>query len=167
MGRLLRPTIPVHVKCLVALGQLGEMWPHQVVGDSYGRLGALLKESLSRLAVLLGCTVADLRLDHDPPLGARQKVFDRHGSHVGYVPDANDPEHLRYRPHGPEFEGSHLIKTNVAGAHGQHPDRVLIAKNRRMEEREGTRPPRKTRPKAKMRSVSRWPKGRKINWRKP
>ena len=45
-----------------------------------------------------------------------------------YSPDANDPEHLVYRT-----AHAHLIKTNVRGEHGQHPDRVLIKKERRRQ----------------------------------
>lgn len=149
MPKLYRPHIPVETKCRVALRQLGELWPDLVIEEhrakssaSYmakvgvppGRsLGRLLEQSLARLAELLGCNVSDLRLDHDPPLGARPRERKGLGKKTYYVPDANDPEHLFYRPHGPEFEGSHDIKTRVRGDHGQHPDRVLIKRERRRE----------------------------------
>jgi hypothetical protein len=79
----------------------------------------------------LGCNRHDLRLDHDPPLAARPRFRRGLGKKTYYQPPANDPDHLVYRPHGPEFEGSHLIKTNVRGDHGQFPDRVLIKRENR------------------------------------
>lgn len=147
MARLLRPHVPVEVRVRVALRQLGEIWPDEIIRlhqEARSSMGHLLKVRLERLAELLGCAVRDLRLDHDPALGAREKVF-RKGQHVGYRPDANDPEHLRYRPHGPEFHGSHLVKTNVRGDGAQFPDRVLIKRARRREreakEKPSRRPP--------------------------
>lgn len=147
--KLYRPTIPVEVKCRVALRQLGELrvdaviefnrpskaagYMVGVVGLSGRSLGRLLTEAMERLAETMCCNVSDLRLDHDPPLGARQKERRGLGKNTYYIPDANDPDHLFYRPHGPQFEGSHLIKTNIRGDHGQHPDRVLIKKARRIE----------------------------------
>lgn len=133
MSRLWRPIIPVEVKCRVALRQLGyeEMAIAVALAVNDGKLGAFLTKALVCVAQHLDCTVKDLRLDHDPPLGARPKFRRGLGKKTYYQPDANDPDHLLYRPHGPEFEGSHLIKTNVRGEHGQHPDRVLIKKERR------------------------------------
>ena len=146
MPRLLRPHIPLEVRCRVVLRQLGEMFVDQaienrrprrdagymvgVVGLPGGGFGAYLDELLDRLAELLDCDVKSLALDHDPALGARRKVF-RKGVHVGYVPDANDPEHLIYRE-----KHAHHIKTNVRGDGAQYPDRVLIKRNRRLERRE-------------------------------
>lgn len=142
MPRLLRPHIPLEVECRVALRQLGEMWPDKVIGEwRYGprnraRNFTLLRSRLlAQLCQLLNCEPVDLRLDHDPALGAREKVFNRNGKHVGYVPDANDPEYLIYRE-----KHAHHIKTNVRGDGAQHPDRVLIKKNRRIER--GPRPKR-------------------------
>lgn len=171
MPRLIRPAIPVEVKFRVVLRQLGEMWPDDIIRlhrEARSSMGRAVAERLTRLAELLNCEVKDLRLDHDPALGAREKVF-RKKVHVDYIPSANDPEHLRYRPHGPQFAGSHLIKTNVRGEHGQHPDRVLIKKQRRLEK--GAQPVKRrvafpgknkaSRPKPKRQ----WPKGRKIQSR--
>jgi hypothetical protein len=153
MSRLYRPTVPLEVKCLVALRQLGEMWPERVIDENranpsnsymarigastaaHRSLGRLLTASLNRLAELLGCNVLDLRLDHDPPLAARLRYRRGLGKKTYYQPDANDPDHLKYRPHGPQFDGSHLIKTNVRGDNGQFPDRVLIKRERRRQER--------------------------------
>ena len=132
MGKLLRPHVPLVVRCEVAARQLGWNEPAFLVGMHSLGYARLLERLLPQLAIKLKCGVSDLRLDHDPALGAREKVFKR-GVHVDYIPAANDPDSLRYRPHGPEFEGSHIIKTNHAGDHGQHPDRVLIKKQRRIE----------------------------------
>lgn len=127
MPRLLRPAIPLIVKCRVALRQLGEMWPETVIKENKGRYGAMLADLLARLADLLGCSVAELHLDHNPALGAREKVF-RKGVHVDYVPPANDPDSLIYRE-----AGAHRIKTNHHGDGAQHPDRVLIKRQRHHE----------------------------------
>lgn len=147
MPRLLRPYIDVETKCRVVLAQLGEMWPDGVIGarleDPYyrgrGGLTALLREKLQEYATTQECEVTDLRLDHDPALGTRKKVF-RKGEHVDYEPAANDPAHLFYRPHAARFAGSHDVKTRVRGEHGQLSDIALVKRNRRLEEREGTRP---------------------------
>ncbi len=137
MPRLLRPHIPLETRCRVALRQLGEMWPDRFL-DGARMIGWSMRETLdhllARLSELLACDVKSLALDHDPALAAREKVF-RKGVHVGYVPDANDPEYLIYRE-----KHAHHIKTNVRGDGAQHPDRVLIKKNRRIER--GPRPKR-------------------------
>lgn len=166
MPRLLRPHIPLDVRCRVVLRQLGEMWPEVVLAHwrkEPGGLSAFLKHELRELAEALHCEVDALHLDHDPALGAREKVFSR-GEHIGYKPDANDPEHLYYRE-----AVAHRLKTNVRGEHGQHPDRVLIKKQRRLEKK--AQPVKRhvafrgknkaSRPKPKRK----WPKGRKIQSR--
>lgn len=138
MARLLRPHIPLAVRVQVAERQAAnrpnEVWRFYLATGWHPEMhhGRRLKVLLEALALQFGCVLADLRLDHEPALGARPKVFKR-GVHVDYIPAANDPDSLRYRPHGPEFEGSHLVKTNTRGDHGQHPDRVLIKKQRRIE----------------------------------
>lgn len=177
MPRLPRPHVPLEVRCRVVLRQLGEMWPEAVIeqhrasrglawakgsGPSTG-LRALLDDRLKTLAELLDCDVTDLRLDHNPALGAREKVIKR-GVHVGYVPDANDPAHLIYRE-----KHAHHIKTNVRGDGAQHPDRVLIKRERRRCRKSAN----KSKPKRKWRvgkrwkrqpikGGSRWPAGRKM-----
>lgn len=130
MPRLYRPHVPLEVRCRVALRQLGEMWPDRVIAEYRGRLGLLLKLRLLTLGCLLNCDDRDLRLDHDPPLGARPQFRRGLGKKVYYQPDANDPEHLIYRE-----KHAHFIKTNVRGEHGQHPDRVLIKKERRRKKK--------------------------------
>jgi hypothetical protein len=134
--RLYRPHIPLKVRCRVAMRQLGELWPDEALKAHDGKCGAFLDRLLFKLAGLLGCEVTDLRLDHDPPLAARPR-FRRGLGKARYQPSANDPDHLLYRPHGPEFVGSHLIKTNTRGDHGQHPDRVLIKRERKRVRKKG------------------------------
>ena len=145
MARLYRPHIPLSVRCKVAERQLLQGFERlnaKVVTAtrSYGERLAVL---LAALAADFSCEVSDLRLDHDPPLGARQIVpagrvipgcwLNTFGVPVRYEPDANDPDHLFYRPHGAQFQGSHDVKTRIRGDHGQYPDRVLIKKMRRLE----------------------------------
>lgn len=165
MSRLLRPHIDVETKLRVCMRMLGTPEPDKLIADMRRKrvMGKFLKLYLGRIAMALGCAVADLRLDHDPALGARQKVFDRDGNHVDYIPPANSPDDLVYRPHGTEFDESHLVKTNIRGKNGQHPDRVLIKKNRRLEqreaEREGRAPARKPKFKHKIPQRKKpWPK---------
>jgi hypothetical protein len=152
MPRLYRPYIPIEIRCRVALRQLGEMWPDDVIGGMRGSLAVLLEELLETLASLLGCKRMDLRLDHDPPLGARPRFM--RGKLIIYEPDANHPAHLIYRTkHG------HHIKTYVRGDGAQYPDRVLIKRERkRREEKHG-------RPKRKIASRP-FPKGRKFGRRR-
>jgi hypothetical protein len=136
MSRLFRPYIPLAVRNEVARLQFGLPCFH--LGLPTRRFNAKMKE-------LFGGMMP--HLDHDPPLGARMKRTMLDGTIV-YSPDANDPRHLVYRT-----AVDHQIKTNVSGEHGQHPDRVLIKKQRRRE--------RPARPKPKRRWPSRpFPKDR-------
>lgn len=140
--KLYRPHIPLGVRCMVAERQLeaavGAL-PTNEFGvifrdDPKSKLKPRLGTVLFHLARIFECDVSDIRLDHDPPLGARRRRGE--GKNTVYTPAANDPDHLRYRPHGPQFDGSHLIKTNVRGDHGQYPDRVLIKRERRRQKAE-------------------------------
>ena len=134
--RLFRPYVPLSVRVQVAERQVEEIVKlDDVYGSTFQNwtLQHRLDVLHERLAKSFGCELKDLRLDHDPPLAARPKERRGLGKKTYYIPDANDSYHLFYRPHGPQFEGSHLIKTNVRGDHGQHPDRVLIKKARRLE----------------------------------
>lgn len=156
MSRLLRPNPPLAVRLTVALRQLGKMEvfaiPVYVEHVRHTRrLGVRLSQTLDSLAHKIGCPRDQLRLDHDPALENRLKLFVR-DFHVDYNPLANDPEYLFYRPHGPEFIGSHLIKTNVHGDHGQHSDRAMAAKNKNIAR---NRDPK--RKKTKICSANRWP----------
>lgn len=161
MARLYRPAIPVEVRCRVVLRQLGEMFADDVIRANRfvpravptRSLARLLAEKLEQLAALLKCEVKELRLDHDPALGLREKIGD--GKKTRYVPDANDPEHLAYRPHGAEHAGSHDVKTRIRGDHGQYSDIVLIKRERRRERRACNKPAKKARVLAKK---TKWPK---------
>lgn len=154
MPKLFRPYVPIAVRCQVAERQARMFSPHPglLVRECGETFGTRLKKLLGFLSACFGCEVKDLRLDHDPPLALRDEV--RHGGMTTlYIPDANDPEHLAYRPHGAQFEGSHDIKTRVRGDHGQFSDIALIKRQRRRE-----RPP-----KAKKKWASRpFPKRKKI-----
>jgi hypothetical protein len=150
MARLYRPAVPVEVECRVLLRQLGEMWPDKVIkerrwrpGDSDLKglgvfiprgLGALRDELKERLAELLNCKIEELRLDHDPPLGARPKTGE--GKRTRYTPDANDCEYLFFRPHGTQHANSHDTKTRIRGDRGQYSDIALIKRERRRQRRE-------------------------------
>lgn len=171
MPRLLRPAIPLEVKCRVVLRQLGELFIDDVIEQhrahpkdawikavsvaskaiarSHGRL---LADRIPKLAELLGCDASGLRLDHNPALGVREKIINRAGVHIGYRPDANDPEFLIYRSaHG------HHIKTNVRGDGAQFSDTTLMKRERRRKRKAaGTK--RRSRPIAKRKNP--WgPKG--------
>ena len=134
MARLPRRHIPLEVKCRVALAQLGEMWPDDVIahwrprepaarsvpsGEPLGPrgLGRLLEGLLARLAVLLGCDVSQLRLDHNPALGARQKRLPG----PGFQPSSaifrtsTDPAFLTL-PDGPSTSISKPAKSGGDGA---------------------------------------------------
>jgi hypothetical protein len=140
MPRLHRPHVPLEVRLRVALRQRG--FSPGVVNEGVRaakrgrRIGKALAAILKELARQRGCDVSDLRLDHDPPLAARPRFSRGLGKKTYYKPAANDPDHLFYRPHDPQFEGSHLIKTNQRGDHGQYPDRVLIKRERKRRRRE-------------------------------
>lgn len=152
MPRLLRPSVPLEIKCRVAMRQLGEMFPEQLIGENRRRYDSLLKHLLAQLSASLCCSESDLQLDHQPALAVRKRVM-RKGVHVGYQPDANDPEHLIYRE-----KHAHHIKTNVRGDGAQHPDRVLIKRERRREKRLKTVDFLKKRHENKIKQKSNWPK---------
>lgn len=155
MSRLPRPTVPVKVELQVVLRQLG-ISPllasitvdHAVV---HRQCGIHRDFFLELLADKFGCAVNELDLDHDPAMENREKVY-RKGVHVDYKPAANDPEFLHYRPHGPEFIGSHDVKTRIRGDHGSYSDAALARKIKRIA---SNRDPHRR--KAKIRSANRWP----------
>jgi hypothetical protein len=130
--RLYRPTIPLSVKCEVAARQIMRGSPTVSFLTIPERpLWLRLQILLTKLASQIGCEIKELRLDHDPALGARSSGV-RNGKSY-YIPDANDPDHLFYRPHSAQHEGSHDIKTRVRGEHGQFSDIALIKRLRRRE----------------------------------
>lgn len=138
MSRLPRPYIPLAVRVQVAARQLCEagftLRAMELVGSGERSDGALLQWLLF---VELKFERGKVHLDHDPPLAARMRRTKLDGS-VVFSPNANDPRFLIYRT--PE---AHRFKTNVAGEHGQHPDRVLIKKARRLERKARPKPKRK------------------------
>jgi hypothetical protein len=181
MSRLPRPNVPVKVELEVALRQLG-LTPYLVdltVAHAVAHRQAGLHRDffLELLADKIGCPVAELELDHDPALENREKLVElsdgrrqrtvivpKEATVIRYFPDANDPERLFYRPHGPEFAGSHLIKTNVRGDRGQHSDRAMAAKNKNIVK---NRDPKRRKAKIAQRKNP-WPKkGLRSFGRKP
>lgn len=154
MARGLRPYIPLDIRYRVLLRQLG--WAPKDIDEEiadakdmtrapiFRGVHRRLMVVLDKLKISIGSN--NLHLDHDPPLAARKKVKNKAGVIIGYRPAANDPNHLIYRT-----AVEHRLKTNVRGEHGQHPDRVLIKKNRKMERREAGI---KERPKAKVRGLT-------------
>jgi len=130
----------------------------------------------ARLAYLLRQLFNDkpFALDHNPALMNRKRRGT--GKNTIYSPPANDPDHLIYRDAGPGSD--HDIKTRVRGDGAQHSDLALarIAKRRAKKLARLKRDPvafaekatgRKMMPfqKKALRSISRWPKGRKIQSR--
>lgn len=180
MPRLLRPSIPLEVQCRVVLHQLGEMFIDQMldayrydmtVAPSYRGKGFkhLLAIRLPALAELLGCERSDLRLDHNPALGLRTKIINRLGEHVGYEPDANDPEYLIYRT-----KHDHHLKTNVRGDGAQFSDTALMKRERKRKlkaagkkKRSRPIPQRKDPWNKQSRKPSLWPKRTIFNGRRP
>ena len=150
--RLYRPHIPIKIKCRVAMRQLGYDANERdaVMRQHNRRHGALLANLLGRLAGKLGCAAAELRLDHNPALALRPQERRGLGRKTYYTPDANDPDHLEYRPHGAEHAGSHDIKTRVRGEHGQFSDHALIRRKKRRE--------RRLKMRLKIKARTRWPK---------
>lgn len=121
-----RPNIPLPVQVLVAERQLfarGDGWQAVIVASQFITLGR-------RLPVLLWLLWGSepTALDHDPPLRWRTYTERIKNIAARYTPNANDPDHLIWRT-----EIDHKIKTNVAGEHGQFPDRVLIKRERNRE----------------------------------
>lgn len=154
MARIYRPHIPLSVRVQVATRDLARLNPYAWVSPDQADCHRLAK-LLWALAEVIGCTVKDLRLDHDPPLAARPRRGV--GKKTRYTPAANEPTCLNYRPHGPQFEGSHLIKTNTRGDGAQYPDRVLIKRERnRREGKKGRAKKRHTNPSSRKFKKS-WP----------
>lgn len=150
MPRLYRPPIPLKVKCLTALRQLGgRELPELVIARwrASSTLAQLLEVLRAGLAKKFSCAVKDLRLDHDPALGLRRRRGE--GKRTIYDPPANDPDHMNYRPHGAEFAGSHDVKTRIRGDGAQFSDVALMKRERRRAKKEAANPTsRKTRLKA-------------------
>lgn len=156
-----RPTIPLAVRVQVADRQCRR---HGISPLSPTSTAAAIPRRLSdRLAFALHSLFGDERphLDHDPPL--RVRAYNPRVKDVAarYTPNANDPNHLIYRT-----AHEHRIKTNVRGDGAQHPDRVLI--NRERDRERNKRKPVSTFRSQRLRSANRWPpKGsRKIQSRR-
>lgn len=139
MARLLRPYIPISVRLIVIDRQLAarriKVNLEVVMGCKVNKTDEL---ALKLAAAFPGELV---HLDHDPALENRQRVL-YHGKIDHYIPDANDPDYLFYRP-----AESHRIKTLVRGDHGARSDAGERRHQKRMEENRGIR---KRKPKSKI-----------------
>lgn len=152
--KLIRPNIPHSVRVEVALRQLRETGAIEcALIRTESRVGPYLKRLLFMLQLRLD-TMKILDLHHRPALVNREKVIVA-GKHVGYVPDANDPEHLFYVP-----EDQHDVETRVRGIRGQHSDLALVRKRKNIERnrmpdhaKKGSINP----SSRKLRSANRWP----------
>lgn len=164
MARLPRPTIPLAVKLTVAyrqLGYSGEMFDGLIESAKQRRrFGAALADALIAISEKLKCPREELHLDHDPALENREKII-RDGEIVGYIPDANDPDYLIYRPFSGQYEGSHYIKTHVRGSNGQYSDTTLAKRERRRQKKALGKKRKKAWPSRKLVSRSQWPKRKK------
>lgn len=151
--RLPRPNIPLEIKLLVVMRQLGDFDADGFVASAKEQrmLGDAFNIKKAELAELLGCEPSDLRLDHDPALENRRRICNHRGEFVRYVPDANDPEYLKYRT-----AHSHHIKTNVRGDGAQFADNVIAKRERRRQKKKTRRKPEW--PEGKFRVQLRWPK---------
>jgi hypothetical protein len=166
---LYRPHVPLTVRCVVAERQVREVFKTELtalaIEDAktiYPSKARLLDWLLGLVAKRFGCEPADLRLDHDPALALRPMERRGLSRKVFYVPDANDPEHLFYRPHGAQFDGSHDVKTRIRGDHGQYSDVALIKRERRRQRREeaSAKNLKKKRPKWRSAKMGKKPKTR-------
>lgn len=148
-----RPYTPYEVRCRVALRQIG--WTAQGIdnllslhrpchrADLKGSTGykRLLKNILPELAEKLECTVAELRLDHNPALILRPYNPRIKNIAARYTPNANDPDALIYRS-----VHDHHIKTNVHGDGAQRSDTSQRVYLRKVEKNKVKREGRRRRP---------------------
>jgi len=137
-----RPDIPLRVRLIVALRQLGRDAETVdlvvAIATEQRILGDELKAALERLKKQLGAF--ELELHHRPalinrPYNPRTRE---------YTPPANDCDCLIYLD-----ERDHFIETHVRGFGALRPDIMERAHQRRMAENRGERP---RRPKAKIQS---------------
>ena len=128
--RLLRPCIPLKVRCRVALRQLGETWSDTVLHSWHGNYGLLLERLLRRLAVKLEAD--KLELDHDPALVLRQQDFVKIDGKMTlkFTPDAADVDHLIYRSDTGHRHKTHGVRREDSP---EFSDRVLMKRQRRRE----------------------------------
>jgi hypothetical protein len=150
MTKRIRPYIPLAVRVAVAHRQLAAsgIWTSAHLAAMRNSPAPLGFQLLRALTMLFGTEPGTPHLDHNPAL--RTRTFNPRTGR--YTPDANDADYLIYRT-----AAEHRIKTLVRGDGAQHPDRVLINKERRRGK------PKRKGPKIKSRSN--WPSGRKIRGR--
>jgi hypothetical protein len=162
--RLPRPYIPIGICVSVAARQclLLPSKPSRQAASIILRSELPASEKLKRLLLILfGDETA--HLDHDPALQNREKIYrtdyDGRGgvlvrTIIGYRPDANDPEFLRYRD-----KQEHKIKTLVRGDGAQYSDAALARKNKRIAKSRDARREEYVWPRRKIQNrKTAWPK---------
>lgn len=117
-----RPYIPLEIRCRAILRQQGwkpDAIEKRIFSEDHlaGGIGykAMLANLLAGLALTLNCDVDDFQLDHNPALILRPYNPRIKNVAARYTPNANDPDHLEYRPQAADAPRSHHIKTNVRG----------------------------------------------------
>lgn len=153
--RIPRPYIPLSVRLAVAERQLWELarksWWAGYLAHEDRPAGVKLKECIEKLSEILGDV---LQLDHDPALILRKFHVDRRKPEAAwFTPNANDPNHLIYRPigeHGQKTTGRKPGALKTATTLGS--DIWLKTKFRRLEQ------PTKKRPAKIPARAKPWPK---------
>ena len=164
--RRVRPYIPLEVRVQVAERQLRSVDNGDQRTDIWWALnrtdGLTLRDKLEVMLKALSEALGDvLQLDHDPALILRQYKVDRRKPPAAwYTPNANDPDHLIYRPlrdHGEKTFGRKADAEKTVTTKGS--DIWLKSKFKRLEQ-----PSKKRRAKIPARAKP-WPKGRKLRGR--
>jgi hypothetical protein len=159
-----RPPIPLFTRLVVAARTALDLPPEFALAiardaKAHGCMGEWLEVLLGQAAHQMGCPVSELRFDHEPALRVRPYNPKIKNVACRFIPPANDVASIILRPHSPEYEGSHHVKTVVRGDHGQYSDVVLIKRERRRERG-------KKKPRSKIAARKQpWPKGRKMRSR--
>ena len=165
--RRVRPYIPLEVRVQVAERQLRSVDNGDQCTDIWWALnrtdGLTLRDKLEVMLKALSEALGDvLQLDHDPALILRQYKVDRRKPPAAwYTPNANDPDHLIYRPlrdHGEKTFGRKADAEKTVTTKGS--DIWLKSKFKRLEQ-----PSKKRRAKIPARAKP-WPKGRKLQGRR-
>lgn len=163
-----RPYIPLSVRVQVAERQVSSLMPCIIPAGWWGSYTYEVLSFSQRLSMLLeklSEALGDvLQLDHDPALILRKFHVDRRKPPAAwFTPNANDPDHLIYRPireHLQKTTGRKSDAAKTVTTRGS--DQWLKSKFNRLEG--------KTKPRRKQKIPARanpWPKGRKLGQRSP
>lgn len=146
MSRLPRPYIPMPVRVAVAERQVREqgsiMWPVYLSGVEKSQQLGLPMSLADRLKVLLDHLFgpdAKIELHHTPALALRKR-----GRNGGFIPDANDPDHLEYMAKDGHLQQTTGRKPGAAKTiTSKGSDRWMIKKFNRLEGKTKRRPKQK------------------------